>query len=234
MKTLRKTSLVDNVAEELRHLIVAGQIPPGGFLPSRKELAARFGVGVSTVHEAIQALAAVGLVESHPGKETWVRGNAFDTLIHPAAVETRLGTLQPRHMYEARFAIEVALTELAAARATPKDIEYIWAAIRRMEAAIDDEAAFIDADISFHLAVARAGHNELLEQFYHVSHRLLLEVITGLVRLPHVMEIGTALQRAIAEAITQHDPAAARQAALDQMASIDGMIDQLETSREAT
>jgi GntR family transcriptional repressor for pyruvate dehydrogenase complex len=81
---LQRSTLVHGVAEQLRHMILTGDVQPGEYLPSRKELAARFGVGISTVHEAIQALTAVGLVASHPGKGTWVREDALDTLIHPA------------------------------------------------------------------------------------------------------------------------------------------------------
>jgi len=225
---IRKNTLVENVTREIRRLIVAGEIQPGGFLPSRKDLAARFGVGVSTVHEAVQALTAVGLLESHPGKGTWVRNDALDTLIHPAAVETRLGTLHIRPIYEARSSIEVALSELAAARATPDEVTAIRTALDRMEAALDDEAAFIEADWAFHLAVARAGHNELLEQFYHVSHKMLAEFIIRLVRLPNVKEEGLALQRAIADAIERRDPAAARHAALAHMLAIDTEIEAVE------
>ncbi len=226
---LRKNTLVENVAQELRQSIAAGEIRPGEFLPSRKELAARYGVGVSTVHEAIQALTAVGMVESHPGKGTWVRSDALDMLIHPTAVETRLGVLHARQIYEARAAIEVALTELAAQRASAEEIRGIWEALAHMEATLHEEQAFVDADLAFHLAVARAGHNELLEQFYHVSQRMLAEAITALVRLPRVKEDAIVLQRAIAEAVAQHDPALARRAALAHMAVIDELLKEIES-----
>ncbi|HUW15240.1 MAG TPA: winged helix-turn-helix domain-containing protein [Anaerolineae bacterium] len=82
MGRIRKSTLVGDVVNELREAILAGEVPPGEFLPSRKELAARFGVGLSTVHKAIEVLAAVGLVESRPGKGTWVRDEALEILIH--------------------------------------------------------------------------------------------------------------------------------------------------------
>ena len=133
-------------------MILTGDVQPGEYLPSRKELAARFGVGISTVHEAIQALNAVGLVASHPGKGTWVREDALDTLIHPAELESRMGELDARLVYEARSVIEVALTELAAQRATPEDMKRIWDALAAMEAAEQDTTAFVEADLGFHLA----------------------------------------------------------------------------------
>jgi len=218
-------TLVDLVVHELRQMILDGEIQPGDFLPTRKELAAQFGVGLSTVHEAIQALAAVGMLESRPGKGTWVREDTLDTLIHPAVVESRLGELDAQKVYEARFVIEIALTELAAKRATPQDIEQIRNALETMEAVIDDDEAFVEADLEFHLAVARAGRNGLLEQFYHLSRRLLVEVISEMVRLPRVKEDALRIQRDTAEAIAQGDPDRAREVAVEHMKHVHDLIE---------
>jgi GntR family transcriptional repressor for pyruvate dehydrogenase complex len=222
---LQKSTLVRGVTGQLRQMILSGDVQPGDYLPSRKELASQFGVGVSTVHEAIQALTAVGLVASHPGKGTWVRRDALDTLIHPTEVESRMGTLEAQQVYEARAVIEVALTGLAAERATPEDLEQIWQALQAMEAAGEDEVAFVEADLEFHLTVARAGRNQLLEQFYHLSRRLLSEVIVNCVRLPGVKEESIRIQSAIAQAIEGRDPHLARQAALDHMTYIERLLD---------
>jgi GntR family transcriptional repressor for pyruvate dehydrogenase complex len=226
MKSLvRKQTLVDDVTRELRLMILEREIQPGEFLPPRKDLATQFGVGLSTIQEAIQALSAVGMLESRPGKGTWVREDALDTLIHPAVIRTRLGELHARQVYEARFVIEIALTELAAKRATPEDIDQIWDALNAMEATVEDVEAFIEADLAFHLAVARAGHNELLEQFYHLSRRLIVEVISEMLKLPDVKEDSISIQRAIAQAIEQGDPDAARQAAVDHMKHVEHWLD---------
>jgi GntR family transcriptional repressor for pyruvate dehydrogenase complex len=221
-------TLVDEVAQNLRDMILSGEIGPGEFLPSRKDLAVRFGVGISTVHEAVQALTAVGLLTSRPGKGTWVRHDAFETLIHPAAVETRLGELEARRLCEARAVIEVALTELAAQRATETDTQQIWQALEWMEATLDDDEAFVDADVAFHIAVARAGHNELLEQFYYLARKLLAVTIGDLIRLPRVKEEAVVIQRQIVRAITAGDAAGARRAALDHMEIIERLLDRTE------
>jgi DNA-binding FadR family transcriptional regulator len=217
-------TLVDQVVHEIRHMILTGMIEPGGFLPTRKDLATRFGVGLSTVHEAIQALSAVGMLASRPGKGTWVREDALDVMIHPEVVRTRLGALNARQVYEARAVIEIALTEMAAERATAEDIEQIWDAMERMEASVDNTDAFVEADLAFHLAVARAGKNELLEQFYHLSRKLIVEVIHEMVNLPSVKEGSIPYQRAIIDAIEQGDPIGARQAAVDHMAYVDHLL----------
>jgi GntR family transcriptional regulator, transcriptional repressor for pyruvate dehydrogenase complex len=223
-----RDTLVEQVARQLRQIITGGEIQPGDYLPSRKDLAARFGVGVSTIHEAVQALTAVGLLESHPGKGTWVRQDAQEALFHPAAVQTRLGELKGREICEARAIIEVALTELAARRATPDDLHKIWQALAAMRASLNDDQAFVEADVDFHIAVAQAGHNELLEQFYHLSRRLLAGTIAELVRLPSVKEDALVIQQSIAEAIQQHDAAQARRAAEEHMVIVENLLSMAE------
>ena len=221
-----RSSLVDDTAAELRQMIVAGQLRPGEFLPPQQELAARFGVGASTIREAVQTLIAVGLLQSHPGKGTWVREDAGIGLIHPEAVRSRLGALNARSLAEARSVVEVALSEYAAMRATAADLTRIRAAMTAMRESADDMPAFIRADFEFHLAIADAGHNDLLAQFYHLTRTLFKEVSYELISLPTVQEESIAIQAAVLKAIEEHDPQQARQAAEAHMQYIYRLLEQ--------
>ena len=221
-----RSSLVDDIAAELRQMIVGGQLQPGEFLPPQRDLAARFGVGASTIREAVQTLIAVGLLQSHPGKGTWVREDSGIGLIHPEAVRARLGELNARSLAEARSVVEVALSEFAAARATDDDLSRIRAAMAAMRENAADMPAFIRADFEFHLAIADAGHNELLAQFYHLTRTLFKEVSYELISLPTVQEESVEIQAAVLKAIEAHDPRAARQAAEAHMQYIYRLLEQ--------
>ena len=115
-----RNTLMDDAADKIRQMIFSGQIKPGELLPPRKELAARFGVGTSTIHAAVKSLDAVGLLESRPGKGTWVRHDALDSVIRPAIITNRFGQIDVETIYEARLMLEVSLAEMAAQKATPK------------------------------------------------------------------------------------------------------------------
>jgi len=222
----RRNTIVDEIADELRATILSGQLKPGEYLAPQKALADRFGVGLSTVRESIQVLAAVGLVESHPGKGTWVRPDALNMVFNSTEVKTRLGALNAQQVYEARLVIEVGLTRFAAERATAEDIAAIWQALLDMEsaAAVNNEAGFVKADLEFHLAVAKAGHNHLLEQFYHLVRELLSEVIAEMVMLPNVKQESIVLQRAIAQAIEDKDSQRAQDEAQKHMQYIEDLL----------
>lgn len=212
-----RNTLVDDASVKIRQMIFDGQIKPGELLPPRKELAVQFGVGISTIHEAIKSLNAVGLVESRPGKGTWVRHNALDSVINPSLITNRFGPINVETIYEARLMLEVALAELSAQKATPDDIEAMWEAFYAAQEVIDDNDEFARLDWNFHLTIAKAGHNVLIETFYHLSRELLLDFVIDVIKLPNVKEEASNYHKIQAEAIAKHDVEAARKAAHEHM-----------------
>jgi len=223
-----KNTLVTYAARELSQMILKGEFSPGQFLPPQKDLAGQLGVGASTLREAIQGLVAMGVLESHSGKGTWVRRDALENLATPAALKARLTSLHAGMVLETRAVIEVSITELAAQRATPADVERIRSALNAMIAAVDDDDAFVKADLEFHSGVAEASHNELLIQFYHLARKLLAEVIAELVKLPSVKQDAIAVQTAIVQAIERHDADEARIEAVKHMNDVARLLEFVE------
>ncbi len=68
---------------ELRRLILAGAIPPGGRLPPTRALAARLGVARNTVVAAYEQLLAEGTIEGRVGAGSFVRAELPETLDVP-------------------------------------------------------------------------------------------------------------------------------------------------------
>ncbi len=61
----------NQIIEDLKSLILAGEIPAGGKLPSENELSAKYGVSRQTVRKAIAELANAGYVFAVHGKGTF-------------------------------------------------------------------------------------------------------------------------------------------------------------------
>jgi GntR family transcriptional regulator len=55
---------------DLRDRITSGRLSPGSLLPSQRDLAARCGVSIMTVRQALQLLADDGLIETRHGSGT--------------------------------------------------------------------------------------------------------------------------------------------------------------------
>jgi GntR family transcriptional regulator, transcriptional repressor for pyruvate dehydrogenase complex len=212
-----RSTLVDATADRIRQMIFSGQIKPGELLPSRKELAAQFGVGIATIHEAIKSLNAVGLVESRPGKGTWVSHNALQSVIHPEMILNRFGPIDLRSVYEARMALEVSLAELAAQKASEDEIRRMFRDLEEAQRVIGDDSEFVRVDWDFHMTVAQATHNVLLQAFYTLARELLIELISDVIKLPLVKEEASAIHWEQADAIARHDVEAAATAARKHM-----------------
>src|SRR6266851_938314 len=84
-RKVRKERRYEQVAEQLRHLISKGVLKPGDHLPPERELAVKFGVGRSSLRDAIRTLEVMGIVEPRQGKGTVVNDLSADALVVPLA-----------------------------------------------------------------------------------------------------------------------------------------------------
>ena len=62
----------ERVLKALRHSIATGEFAPGAKLPTTAELALQFGVGTTTVRQAILLMQATGELEGHQGVGVFV------------------------------------------------------------------------------------------------------------------------------------------------------------------
>lgn len=209
--------------QALGEMIVSGRIAPGQLLPREPEIMARFGVGRTTVREAIKVLEAKGLVETRQRVGTRVLSrdcwNLFDAdvlALHMAqGVDDRL--LQD--LLEVRMLIEPAGARFAAARASMADVAGVARAHARMAESVADPEAYAAADVDFHLAVFAASHNLLLARFAHIVADFLRLSFAiqqrSLNREDNRIEDDLKAHRLVLDAINRGDPAAAEAAMAD-------------------
>ncbi|MGX6449170.1 FadR/GntR family transcriptional regulator [Patulibacter sp. S7RM1-6] len=155
--------LSDQVIEQLRALVAAGEWPVGSRIPTEPELVAQLGVGRNTVREAVRALVHAGLLDVRQGDGTYVR--ATDEL--DAALTRRLQRSTALETLEVRAPLEREAARLAALRRSDADRAEIAAALRERDALrATDIDGFVAADLRFHRAVVAAAHNGLLAELY--------------------------------------------------------------------
>jgi GntR family transcriptional regulator, transcriptional repressor for pyruvate dehydrogenase complex len=65
---MERMGLVAQVEQQLERVIALGLLPEQGLLPSENMLARKYGVSRATARQALQRLAARGLVVQHPGR----------------------------------------------------------------------------------------------------------------------------------------------------------------------
>lgn len=160
------------ISDELRRMIEAGLIRPGEKLDSIDRLAAKYGVGRSTVREALSHLKALGLVESRQGGGTYVKKPALELRAMLESLRRSNGELT--QVLQVRKMLEVGAAELAAFHRTAEDIERLGGIIARMRGAVGNEELSRIYDAEFHLAVARASGNAVLAAMMeHIASAML-------------------------------------------------------------
>ena len=213
MMTSESRILYKKVYEVLRAGIANGTYPRGSCLPTEPELMERMAVGRSSVREALRGLAVLGLVEIRQGQGTFVR--SLVPLAGPAVAAGDLiaGALArglTDELLEAREVIEVRIAGMAAQRATKDDLADLEGLLEAARASHAGDRRGSLASADFHLGVARAAHNDVLEGFVASYTPVLAECYRVVARLPGYIDWEIREHDAIRQAISRHD---ARQAA---------------------
>jgi GntR family transcriptional repressor for pyruvate dehydrogenase complex len=157
-------TLPDQVAQTILQRIATGELAPGHRLPSQRDLAQSMGVGLAVIREAVQRLAALNVVEASHGSGTVIRPFRWMPLIYdPTLFHLAMQRIGIRDLWEARRLLEGQIIRLAAERATRADLAAMRAILARADPLPADYEASQALNHEFHLALARAGQNAVLE-----------------------------------------------------------------------
>jgi DNA-binding FadR family transcriptional regulator len=168
-----RRKLTETVAEQL--LTAIRELPPGTKVPSERELTKELGVGRSTVREALNGLAMLGIVEIRHGQGVFVTGDPAQ-VSEPSAVTSALERGVTHEFIEARLIVEVEVARLAARRRTDEDLARLSAALVEQEARLKGEiGALVDVAASFNVLLAEAAHNEVLAAMIQSFVSLMVE-----------------------------------------------------------
>ncbi|WP_280397886.1 FadR/GntR family transcriptional regulator [Nocardia carnea] len=163
MQSVRRTSLIAQVTEQLKEDIRSGRWPVGTRIPTEPELAELTGTGRNTLREAVQALVHAGMLERRQGSGTYV--------IATSEVGGTLGKYfaeaAERDVLELRHGLEATAAALAAHRRDESDIAELTHLLgERNRLWRIDRAAAIEADVQLHRAIVVASHNAVYLEFY--------------------------------------------------------------------
>lgn len=205
---MSKKPLGARIEDELMKYILQEPVEPGQKIPNEFELAEKFGVGRSTIREAVKGLVSRGILEVRRGSGTYViNTNSFDE--DPLG----LGKIEDKYklaldLFEVRLMIEPEIAALASENASEEEIKKLKRLCDETEQLYRSGHNHISKDIEFHTCIARCSKNQVVETllpvintavftFANLTHRLLKE---------ETLET----HRAIMEAIQKRDSVGAR------------------------
>ena len=209
---LGKSSYPEQIADSIRETIVRKQLAAGDRLPSERALAEEFGVGRSSIREGIRSLAALGVLDVRPGEGTYVSTNLTSSVLHPLSWAIFLSDSLGHDLVEARKVIEPAIAELAAKRAEAQEIEALGVAYDKMVSSTGNPEALADADLAFHLTLAKMARNRLFHETLVGFQHLIRPLMAATLMSAAEQEAALVQHAAILEGVRERNPDKAREA----------------------
>ena len=205
-----RTTLTADICRKMVGQLIRGSWAEGEKIPSERELCQKLGVGRASLREALKALEIMGMIETRLGDGTYVcnRSEFFSRPLLWAIASS--SEADARELVEARTLIEVELAGLAAEHANDENLKEIAKYIDVMEASKKKPEEFVQADVSFHLAIGRAASNSILMNALHLIRNLLQQWILSAVAIKGVPDKACAQHKRILLAIKKADGVTAR------------------------
>lgn len=218
-----------NALVQLRHLITSSDLGDGGQLPTERALSEQLGVGRRALRAALEVLEEEGLLWRRQGKGTFI-GQPPDP--HGLIAADIVETVDAGAIMEARLCIEPALAALAAARATPEDVEQMRRLVDHIGLSPATETAEL-WDGALHRTIAQvAGNPILLTAFQLVDEVRIREdwqALRDRARSPESMEKSDREHRSMIAAIEAGDSAEARRCMTAHLTRLAGTLPVVET-----
>jgi GntR family transcriptional regulator, transcriptional repressor for pyruvate dehydrogenase complex len=191
---VRTRRTFEEAAEQIAEKVRAGELRAGDKLPGERTLAAQMEISRPTLREAIKVLVDAGLllVRRGPGGGMFVASDVVPVELVRQRSTMRLGEVAS--VLEARRLLEPRVAQLAAVRAVEADFLALERSIESAREIVErgytpeDEDRFLQLDVQFHLALARASGNPTVETLMRALIRQLEIARDMAMHLPVVPE----------------------------------------------
>ncbi len=187
-KIIRKT-VVDQVMERIRDLIFSGEYKVGDKLPNESVLAERFGIGRSSVREAVKILHYIGVLDSSTGRRTFVRDwrNISTEVLSWTCL---LSEKDYFDLMDLRYSIEenciCQLTEEygAGLERAGKTIELLEKTVQSLLVAAEsmDRPVLMSGDFEFHYQIIKNSENPVFLMIYQLLRSFMVDANGELLR----------------------------------------------------
>lgn len=208
IEPIRRRKLSEDVAERLQSMMLSGQLKPGENLPSERALMSTFGVGRSSVREALFSLQRMGLVLVRNGEPACVTKPSAKTLVDEmsgAVAHILSDTQGAKELQQARTLYEVMLVRHAAQHACEEDVGRLKAALDANLASVGNPDEFARTDVAFHQVLAEIPRNSIFTSLQSALAVWLAEQRVVSLKVAQAEQNAYHAHREIYEAIASHD-----------------------------
>ena len=205
---MAKKPLGARIEDELMRYILQEPVEPGQKIPNEFELAEKFGVGRSSIREAVKGLVSRGILEVRRGSGTYV--------INTSSVDEDplgFGKIEDKYklaldLFDVRLMIEPEIAALACRNAAEEDLKKLKRLCDETERLYVGGSNHINKDIEFHTCIAHCSKNQVVETLVPVINTAVFTFANLTHRLLKDETLET--HRAITNAILKRDSVGAR------------------------
>jgi GntR family transcriptional repressor for pyruvate dehydrogenase complex len=218
---IKHATIVEEIIGQIKKMMENSRLKPGDKLPPERDLAEMFGVGRSSIREALQALQAMEIVDRKQGTGSYLTDNATQSLNW---FNTRLivEKFTIRELAQARKLLEVQIAIHAAESATRENIAAIELAHTRFVkfAGSNLSGETICLDYDFHKKVAEGTRNRFVLEMLDMLRDILISANLSVLTKEKVIRAVSYHER-ILNAIKTHNPEAAKEAMADHLSDFE-------------
>lgn len=214
----------ESILVHIHQQVEDGILRPGDKLPSERKLAERFGIGRSSVRDAIRILEVRGIVKPRQGGGTVVQAFSSDALVAELASTLVRKRALVQELMEVRCMIEPPLAARAAAHASSEQIAHLEGILRRQRDKARRGELAVQEDTEFHSEIARAAGNRVMLAVLDTLVSLLTETRRRFLQDEERAQASLAGHRLVLRAIRRREPSAAEVAMRKHIRSVEAII----------
>jgi DNA-binding FadR family transcriptional regulator len=209
LKPVERQRVAEEVAGQLRDLILKGAYAPGDKLPPERFLAKELGVNRSSLREALKALEHLGLVKIRQGDGTrvqdFMRTGGIDLVSHLVPLTQGGGGEILHDVLEFRRIYGREVARLAAERCDAVDLQKLKLIADAADAAATPEET-LRLDFEFYVALTHAAKNRVFGLLINTTRQAVSNYASFFAHFNVSTDAVRRHQRALIKALAKHDP----------------------------
>ncbi|WP_262679098.1 FadR/GntR family transcriptional regulator [Paenibacillus sp. J5C2022] len=202
-RIIKKQHVHELVAEEIQKYIEDKELKEGDKLPSAEQLTRLFGVGRSSLREALRYLEAIDVIKVINGKGIYVHDAGSYRYSGKVKVENEKKFLL--HILDVRRALEGKAVELAAKRISDETIQKMKHILDEYDDRKQRGQDTSNVDFRFHQLIYDAAANPLLHSVYESISALIERFFSGPFGVKELFDDTYPFHHTMFEGIANHD-----------------------------
>ena len=180
-KPIKRTSISEQIFEQLKEKIINGELKPNDKLPSENELCKIYGVSRTTIRQALLSLVNLDLIETRFGEGSFVKEINQGVAMNALIPHTFLNPKSILEIIEFRQLIEPNVAYIACQKATEEEIDSLRTIYNLMVKNQNNLDEFSKLDYDFHIEIAKISKNSYVIKIYEIIKDILLNAFSDIV-----------------------------------------------------